>query len=101
MDHENSLMLRAYQNLFSAMHKSYTNFDIDISYKDFGTFYTIFCFDLTSNACGNTTAHFELERKGNLRLVLGPENVTDPIYIVCYGEFEDNLEITELREVKI
>ena len=62
--------------------------------------YTLFCFDLTTDSCGNSTDHFEFERKGSLRLVMGFGTVQDTIYALVYGEFENLLEITKERDVQ-
>lgn len=98
-DFSNDLFLRAYHNLYAALNKSYTNTDIDLSMKDFKTMYTMFCFDLTSDSCGNAVEHFEIERKGNLRIVVGLKDVDRTLYALFYGEFESALEITQAREV--
>lgn len=98
-DFNNNLFMRAYQNMYTAVNKSYTNFDNDISMKDFKQFYGMFCFDLTADSCGNTSDHFELERKGNLRVVVGLQGIQETMYALFYGEFEGTLEITQARQV--
>jgi hypothetical protein len=98
-DFRQGLYLRAYLNMFSALNKSYSDHDLDITFKDFRTTYSMFCFDLTSDSCGNTTDHFELERKGHLRIVLGLKEAASTYYVLFYGEFEGSLEITKSREI--
>lgn len=98
-DFDRDLYLRAYQGMFTSMNRSYADFGTDITFQDYKNYYSLFCFDLTSDSCGNTTDHFELERKGHLRVVVAFEAVQQTIYAVIYGEFENVLEITKEREI--
>jgi hypothetical protein len=98
-DFANNLYMRAYHNMYAAMNKSYDDKDLDISMSDFKNMYPMFCFDLTSDSCGNTSEHFELERKGTLRIVMGLQNVVSTMYLLFYAEFESSLEINKYREV--
>lgn len=98
-DFQNDLYLRAYQNLYTTLNKSYSNCDIDISMLDFKNMYSMFCFDLTSDSCGNTIEHAELNLQGNLRVVVGLKDVQHTMYALFYAEFESVIEITEAREV--
>lgn len=100
-DFENDLYMRAYNNMFAAMNKSYANYDTDITLKDFKEMYGIFCFDLTSDSCGNTTDHSEMERQGTLRIMMGLTGITTTMYALFYGEFEGSLEITQARNIII
>ena len=92
--------MRAYDGLFHALNKSYTDSGLDISYADFKSGYALFCFDLTADGCGNSSNHFELARQGNLRLKMTFDApLTKTINVILYGEFESILEITNSREV--
>lgn len=102
MNFANNHYMRAYQNMFSALNKSYIDHGQDITYKDFKDNYPLFCFDLTSDGCGNTTAHLEAENKGTLRIQLSfNQNLAQTVYVIFYAEFEKTLEITKAREVLI
>lgn len=47
-----------------------------------------------------TTAHFEVEKQGTLRIQLNfSENLANTTYVIFYAEFEKVLEITKAREV--
>ena len=82
------------------MNKSYADSGTDITYKDFGNGYSLFCFDLTADGCGNSGTHFELMRQGNLRFKMHfGSPLTQTINIIVYGEFESVLEVTHNREV--
>lgn len=92
--------VRAFNNLFNVVGKSYTDVGQDITYDDFSHGYSIFCFDLTPDGCGNTSRHFELSKTGNLRLKLQFEaNLAATINVLVYGEFENVIEITRTREL--
>ena len=92
--------MRAYDGLFHAMNKSYADSGTDITYKDFGNGYSLFCFDLTADGCGNSAGHFELSKTGNLRFKIHfAQPLTHTINILGYGEFESVLEVTHNREV--
>ncbi|MGI9555415.1 MAG: hypothetical protein ACR2M9_01025 [Cyanophyceae cyanobacterium] len=98
-DFEQNLHLRAYMNLFSANNKAYRDFGSDINMEDFKDLYSLFCFDLTSDSCGNTDAHTEIGRQGSLRITMGLQNVGQTLYALFYGEFEDTIEISKAREI--
>lgn len=100
MDFDKNLYMRAYQNLFTALNKSYSDTGLDISYSDFKHTYPLLCFDLTSDGCGNTTAHFEVEKQGTLRIQMNfSDNLANTIYVIFYAEFEKVIEITKAREI--
>lgn len=98
-DFDKDLYLRAYHNLFNCMNKSYADYGSDITFAEFKNMYSLFCFDLTADSCGNSVDHFELDRKGHLRVVMGFPPIQNTIYVIMYGEFENTLEITKEREV--
>ena len=92
--------VRAYDAMFHAMNKSYTDFGMDVTYDDFKSGYALFCFDLTADGCGNTSNHLELSRQGSLRVKMQFDKpLPETINVICYGEFESVLEITNTREV--
>lgn len=99
IDFANDLYMRAYQNLYASLNKSYSNMDMDISMKDFKDMYSLFCFDLTSDSCGNRDEHAEFDQRGNLRIVVGLKDVVQTLYALFYGEFESSIEVTKQREV--
>ena len=92
--------MRAYDGLFHAFNKSYSDSGNDITYEKFKKKYPLFCFDLTADGCGNADSHFELLKQGNLRLKLHfDEPLTETVTVIVYGEFESLLEINQNREV--
>jgi hypothetical protein len=100
LDFSKNRYVRAYDGLFHAINKSYTDTGSDISYDDFKNGYALFCFDLTADGCGNTSNHLELSRQGNLRIKMQFEApLSQTINVICYGEFESMLEITNTRDV--
>ena len=100
LDFREQKYMRAYNGLFHVLNKSYADSGSDITYSDFAEGYSLFCFDLTADGCGNSGSHFELAKQGNLRLKMHFENpLPNTINIIVYGEFESILEITNNREV--
>lgn len=100
MDFADQNYMRAYDGMFVAMNKAYSDAGTDLTYQDFKNGYTLFCFDLTADGCGNTGQHFELAKQGNLRVKIHfKQPLQETINIICYGEFESILEITQNREV--
>ena len=100
LDFEDQKYMRAYDGLFHAFNKSYSDSGNDITYEAFKKKYPLFCFDLTADGCGNTDSHFELLKQGNLRLKLHfDEPLTETVTVIVYGEFESLLEINQNREV--
>ena len=100
LDFAGQKYMRAYQGIFHAFNKSYTDAGNDITYQDFKSGYSLFCFDLTADGCGNSSNHFELTRQGNIRFKMNFDTpLTSTINIIVYGEFESVLEITNSREV--
>ena len=102
LDFDDQKYMRAYDGMFHAFNKSYSDTGSDISYEDFKKKYPLFCFDLTADGCGNSGGHFELIKQGNLRLKLHfDQPLTETISVIVYGEFESILEINKNREVLI
>jgi hypothetical protein len=88
--------------MFHFLNKSYKDYGLDVSHKDFGDGYSLLCFDLTADGCGNCTDHLEHDRSGNLRLKLSfKNNLTSTVNLMVYGEFESSVEITRQREVLV
>jgi hypothetical protein len=100
LDFENQKYMRAYDGLFHALNKSYTDCGLDITYRDYRNGFTLFCFDLTADGCGNSGDHLELSRQGNLRFKINlSKPLSQTVSVIVYGEFESILEITNTREV--
>jgi hypothetical protein len=71
-----------------------------ISYKDWKTGHTLFCYDLTPDQSADDANHISLVRNGIVRLDLRfAENLTENINLLIYSEAEGLLEIDERRNV--
>jgi hypothetical protein len=100
LDFTKGLYMRAYNAMFHFLHRDYQDSGLDIGYNDFCKGYTILCFDLTADGCGNCTDHLEVQRDGNLSIKLSfAKALTSTVNLYLYGEFESTLEITKSREV--
>ena len=102
VDFNDNRYMQAYNGLFNVLNKSYSDSGTDITYEDFKNGYSLFCFDLTADGCGNTTGHFELLKQGNLRIKMQfASPLHETINIIFYGEHESLLEVTSNREVLV
>jgi hypothetical protein len=71
----------------------------DISGEDFSQGYAIYAFDLTADMYGAST-HFNTVQHGNLALDLRFSAVPAAVVsLVCYGEFENVIQIDSERNV--
>ncbi len=102
MDFGNKIYKLPYMNLFDAMNKTYSNSGTDISFKDFGSGYTIFLFDLSPDACGNTSMHMESSEIGTVSLSGSFRgNLVDNYTCIVYAEFENVLNISRERNAEM
>ena len=71
----------------------------DISRDEFANGNAIFAFDLTADMCGSSP-HFNTVQRGNLavdiKFSVAP---TTAVSLVCYGEFENLIQIDAERNV--
>jgi hypothetical protein len=86
--------IRAYYGMFGGLDKGGLDWGNNITKEDFLNGYSIFVFDLSPDKCNDE--HFNLIRKGNLRLKLTFKDAT-PHVINCYVymEYDNMLEITK------
>ncbi len=102
MNFANKVYKLPYMGLFEALNKTYANTGIDISYKDFGSGYTLFAFDLTPDGCANSPQHMETSEIGTVSLsAIFRNNVPDNCTCLVYAEFENVLEISRERNAEL
>ena len=95
----NKRFVEAFYTEFSGTGKMYYNTGNDISREEFSKGYALYAFDLTPDMCGSSP-HFNRVQRGNLSLELqfsAPLPVA--VSLVCYGEFENLIQIDSSREV--
>lgn len=98
-DFANNLYAEAYQTLFTGSGIHFANSGNTISYKDYKSGYTLFCFDLTPDMSCNES-HWNLQKNGSLRAELGfASQLTQAIVVILYAEFSNMLEITKDRDI--
>ena len=102
--------IQAYSTLFSGTGKMNHNTGLDISRKDYPKGYTLYAFDLTPDMCG-ASPYFNTVQRGSLTVDITftdapsaqdyPTGVTAPtaIAMVCYGDFENVIQIDSERNV--
>ena len=91
--------IQAYNTLFSGTGKMYANTGLDISREDYPKGYVLYAFDLTPDMC-NTTDYFNAVQRGSLSVDITFEKAsTDPIAMVCYGDFENIIHVDSERNV--
>lgn len=90
--------IAGFQSLFSGIGKLSQDAGNQISRGDYGSGYTLFCFDLTPDQC--TGDHFELIKPGNLRVELHfAEPLANTVNLIIYAESESLIEIDSNRNV--
>ncbi|XP_038058848.1 uncharacterized protein F54H12.2-like [Patiria miniata] len=90
--------IRAYQTLFSGTDKMYQDEGVAITRDDYPAGYTLFAFDLSPDL--SVGGHFNLVRRGNLRLDVHFANPLDAtINVIIYAEFNNIIEIDQARNV--
>ena len=91
--------IQAYNTLFSGTGKIYANTGLDITREEYPGGYALYAFDLTPDMC-NTTDYFNAVQRGSLSVAITFETApTDPIAMVCYGDFENVIRIDSERNV--
>ena len=91
--------VQAYNTLFSGTGKMYANTGLDISREDYAKGYALYAFDLTPDMC-NTTDYFNAVQRGSLSVdITFEEASTNPIAMVCYGDFENIIRVDSERNV--
>ena len=90
--------IRAYSSLFTALDRGGLDWGNQITKEDFLDGYSLFAFDLSPDKCNGD--HFNLIKKGNLRLKLTfKEAVTVTLTCFVYMEYDNMLEITKNRNI--
>ena len=103
--------IQAYNTLFSGTGKMNYNTGLDISREDYPKGYTLYAFDLTPDMCG-ASPYFNAVQRGSLTVDItfadAPSTQTGSsvggtaptaIAMVCYGDFENVIQIDSERNV--
>ena len=86
----------AYNTLFSGTGKIYSNAGLDIDRDDYPGGYALYAFDLTPDMC-KSSQYFNTVQHGSLSLALTFKSQSDPLALVCYGDFENVIRIDAER----
>ena len=96
---KNPRYVEAFSTMFFGTGKMYYNSGNDISRDEVPTGYAIYAFDLTADMCGSSP-HFNVTQRGNhtvnTKFSAAP---TIAVSLVCYGEFENLIQIYGRRSV--
>ena len=97
--------IQAYNTLFSGTGKMNYNTGLDVSRKGYPKGYTLYAFDLTPDMCGSSP-YFNTVQRGSLTVDItfaqAPSAQTPAstaIGMVCYGDFENVIQIDSERNV--
>ena len=90
--------IQAYNTLFSGTGKMYANTGLDITREEYAGGYALYAFDLTPDMC-NSTDYFNAVQRGSLSVDITMKQSTEPIAMVCYGDFENVIRIDSERNV--
>ena len=86
----------AYNTLFSGTGKIYSNAGLDIARDDYPGGYALYAFDLTPDMC-KSSQYFNTVQHGSLSLALTFKSQSEPLALVCYGDFENVIRIDAER----
>ena len=86
----------AYNTLFSGTGKIYSNAGLDIDRDDYPGGFALYAFDLTPDMC-KSSQYFNTVQHGSLSLALTFKSQSDPLALVCYGDFENVIRIDAER----
>ena len=86
----------AYNTLFSGTGKIYSNAGLDIDRDDYPGGYVLYAFDLTPDMC-KSSQYFNTVQHGSLSLALTFKSQSEPLALVCYGDFENVIRIDAER----
>ena len=90
--------IQAYNTLFSGTGKMYANTGLDITREEYAGGYALYAFDLTPDMC-NSTDYFNAVQRGSLSVDITLKKHTEPIAMVCYGDFENVIRVDSERNV--
>ena len=86
----------AYNTLFSGTGKIYSNAGLDIDRDDNPGGFALYAFDLTPDMC-KSSQYFNTVQHGSLSLALTFKSQSEPLALVCYGDFENVIRIDAER----
>ena len=86
----------AYNTLFSGTGKIYSNAGLDIDRDDYPGGYALYAFDLTPDMC-KSSQYLNTVQRGSLSLALTFKSQSEPLALVCYGDFENVIRIDAER----
>ena len=86
----------AYNTLFSGTGKIYSNAGLDIDRDDYPGGFALYAFDLTPDMC-KSSQYFNTVQHGSLSLALTFKSQSEPLALVCYGDFENVISIDAER----
>ena len=86
----------AYNTLFSGTGKIYSNAGLDIDRDDYPGGFALYAFDLTPDTC-KSSQYFNTVQRGSLSLALTFKAQSEPLALVCYGDFENVIRIDAER----
>ena len=86
----------AYNTLFSGTGKIYSNAGLDIDRDDYSGGFALYAFDLTPDMC-KSSQYFNTVQRGSLSLALTFKAQSEPLALVCYGDFENVIRIDAER----
>ena len=86
----------AYNTLFSGTGKIYSNAGLDIDRDDYPGGFALYAFDLTPDMC-KSSQYFNTVQHGSSSLALTFKSQSQPLALVCYGDFENVIRIDAER----
>jgi hypothetical protein len=98
LDFTNNNYVRGYNTIFKGLNSNAYETGNDITYNDFKNGYSLYVFNLTPDMCDSY--HSSLPKIGNLEIDIKFRTTTTvAINAIVYLEFDNNIQITNLRQV--
>ncbi|XP_045183462.2 uncharacterized protein F54H12.2-like [Mercenaria mercenaria] len=98
-DFDNGEYLRSYMSLYQATGALGVNRSIDLSMGEYKQGYTLWGFDLTADQ-GSEEGQLHPIKTGNMRIdIQFGEALPAVINVIVYAEFDNQIEINQLREI--
>jgi hypothetical protein len=98
---DKNLWIREYNSLFEGSGIFYKDAGFDLERQEYGNGYFLVSVDLTSDL-SSQEGHWTLLKNGNLRIELRFQKaLEETITVVCFGEFDNLIEIDSNRNVII
>lgn len=99
LDFSNKIYARSYLSLFTDLNRYHNSQNINISYDEFPSGYTLHCVDLTPDMA-SSAPHASVSRNGNLAIDLKfNAALTETVSLIVFAEYRSEIQIDRARSI--